>query len=234
MPFTATDILDQLNAAAAEFTFPMLDNGYRYHGDQKLTLFRDGRRWALLIEVIGWSNRMPDLDGLTNIAYTFGNCIGGSALVDNGNFFSFAADNGEPVFTGEEEGLLNPRAHSMKVKDTVIPLRQDAAYYYDRSIELEEEERIGYPALLRGLLPDYSHLFWVSREDIAAKIPEDLPEILTIANWHHPDLANEELPGDNETFRQLASVLETGDVAHYRPAALPNTHWRHWPEAGAL
>lgn len=235
MPFTEKEIIDQLNEAAADYTFPMLDNGYAHHGDQKLTLFRDEDRWAMLIEVIGWSNRMPDLGGLATIAYTFGNCIGGDARYDNGNFFFFASDNGEPVFAENTgEGLVNPLAHSMRVKENVIPLRHDAAYYYTRSIELEEDERISCLALLRVLTPDYSHLFWVNREDIAHKIPADLPEILTITSWNHPDLADGETPGNNETFTQLAKVLVTGEVWHYKPAQLTNTHWRHWPDAGTL
>ncbi|WP_119080289.1 DUF7003 family protein [Chitinophaga alhagiae] len=233
MPFTEQDILAQLDEAAANYTFPMLDNGYLFHGDQQLTLFRDGRRWAMLIEIIAWNNRLPDLGGLFTIAYTYGNCINGAAM-DNDHFFSFAADNGTPAFPAGTGGYLSPAAHSIRVRNSVIPLRRDAEHYAARGIRTEADGRIHYAAFMRGLLPEYARLFWVTRADIAQKLPADLPEILTMAAWRHPDLAGEELPGQTDTFRQLARVLATGEVAAYRPATLPNTHWANWPEGGKL
>lgn len=235
MPFTEEEILHQLNAEAAAYSFPMFDHGYFYHGDQQLTLFRDADRWAILLEVIAWHNRVPGLDGLMNVAYTYGNCIAGETLNDNSNFFSFAADNGAPaLLEGEEGHYLNPAAHSIKIRERVIPLRMDAAHYQAKGIATEKNGRIGYPAFMRGLLPEYSRLFWVTRAEIAKKLPADLPEIFTMAAWHHPDLAGGELPGETETFRQLAKVLVTGNVSHYRPSLLPNTHWLNWPGGGIL
>jgi hypothetical protein len=46
------EILQQLDTEAESYVFPMLDNGYYYHGDQKLTIFRDEKRWAILLEVL--------------------------------------------------------------------------------------------------------------------------------------------------------------------------------------
>lgn len=235
MPFTEKEILDQLDAEAAAFTFPMLDNGYLYHAGQQLTLYRDAHRWAMLLEVIAWHNRMPGLDGFLNMAYTFGNCIGGDVLNDAGNFFSFVENNGIPALIEDgDTAHLNPAAHSIRIKDRAVPLRHDAAHYQSKGITLPAGEQIDRAALLRGLLPEYAHLFWVSREEIGAKLPADLPEILTIAAWHHPDVAGKERPGESETFRQLAKVLVTGDVGHYRPSGPPNTYWLNWPEGGRL
>jgi Family of unknown function (DUF7003) len=60
-------------------------------------------------------------------------------------------------------------------------------------------------------------------------------QLLVLDEWHHPDVVREtERPGTSETFRQLALVLITGDVAQYRLTLEPNTHWRHWPEGGTL
>jgi len=60
----------------------------------------------------------------------------------------------------------------------------------------------------------------------------DLPAILQLDEWRHPDLADDERPSHTETFRQLAAVLCTGDPAHYAPTEPPNTHWRHWSHGG--
>jgi len=41
-------------------------------------------------------------------------------------------------------------------------------------------------------------------------------------------------PGAYETWLQLAEVIAANDVALYKPAILPNTHWINWPESGSL
>ncbi|THU32547.1 hypothetical protein FAM09_27550 [Niastella caeni] len=51
----------------------------------------------------------------------------------------------------------------------------------------------------------------MTRQEIATKIPLDLPEFMTLTNWHHPDLAADEKPSDTETFQQLADVIVTGN-----------------------
>ena len=50
-------ILDQLDECAAEYTFPMLDNGYTYHVDQRLTIYRDSTRWLMIIDILNVNNR---------------------------------------------------------------------------------------------------------------------------------------------------------------------------------
>ncbi|MDX6381476.1 MAG: hypothetical protein QOI57_2500, partial [Rubrobacteraceae bacterium] len=52
--FTSQDILAQLDECAGKFGFPMLDNGYVYLADVRLSAYRDDARWALVIEVLGF------------------------------------------------------------------------------------------------------------------------------------------------------------------------------------
>src|SRR5688572_9218795 len=107
------EILRQLDTEAESYVFPMLDNGYYYHGDQKLTIFRDENRWAILLEVLAYHNHMSGLDGITTIANVFGNCLTG--WNDNDNFSYFASDNGTETFLYDEINYvpyLNPRASS--------------------------------------------------------------------------------------------------------------------------
>src|SRR5436190_20682975 len=75
--YTAYEILRQLDECAAEFTFPVLDNGYIYPGDVRLSSFRDRRRWAILIEVLGYHYRAGPLEGIGVTVYQFGNCLTG-------------------------------------------------------------------------------------------------------------------------------------------------------------
>ena len=67
-----------------------------------------------------------------------------------------------------------------------------------------------------------------------ANVPPALTEVLVLDEWHHPDVCAEQLPSASTTFPQLARVLATGDVTHYRPTPDPNTHWRFWPDGGQL
>jgi hypothetical protein len=59
----APTILAILDRCAADFRFPMLDNGYVYLAATRLSLFRSPKDWALVIEVFGYSPRsgLPDI-----------------------------------------------------------------------------------------------------------------------------------------------------------------------------
>lgn len=41
-------------------------------------------------------------------------------------------------------------------------------------------------------------------------------------------------PSSYETWQQLAAVIATGDISLYQPTISPNSHWKNWPESGAL
>src|SRR5260370_41665061 len=76
--------------------------------------------------------------------------------------------------------------------------------------------------------------FLASEEELRARIPSDLPRLLMLDEWHHPDLINGEKPSDSQTFQQLAEALVEGDAGCYAPSLPPNTHWSHWPAGGSL
>lgn len=229
------EILRQLDTEAESYVFPMLDNGYYYHGDQKLTIYRDENRWAILLEVLAYNNHMYGLDGITTIANVFGNCL--TSWNDNDNFNYFASDNGTETFLYDETNYvpyLNPRAKSIRVRDIDIPVIFDREHYKAKNIELEFENKIAPWEFMRGLIPEYSNLFWLTGEEISKKIPTDLSVFMTLDNWHHPDLVADEKPSDTETFQQLADVIVTGDKKWYNTKETNNTHWINWPDGGTL
>ena len=228
------EILYQLDTEAESYIFPMLDNGYYYHGDQKLTIFRDEKRWAILLEVLDFNNHENNINGITTIANVFGNCL--TAFNDNDNFKYFASDNGIETFLYDEVNhipYLNNKAISIKVRDTILPIQFNKEHYQKKYIELEFENKITPWEFLRGLVPEYSNLFWLTRQEISNKIPIDLPEFMTLTEWHHPDLIMSEKPSETETFQQLADVIVTGNKSLYNTKELINTHWINWPEGGS-
>ncbi|OUL61933.1 hypothetical protein [Flavobacterium sp. AJR] len=232
---TKEEILRQLDSEAENYVFPMLDNGYYYHGDQKLTIFRDDKRWAILLEVLAYNNHQDDLEGITTIANVFGNCLTGCN--DNDNFNHFAHYSNIEAFIYDENNYpskLNPLAKTIKIREVEIPITFSREHYISKNIHFEYKDKIAPWELMRALIPEYSDLFWLNRIDISNKIPVDLPIFMTLNNWHHPDLANNKKPSDTETFTQLADAIFTGDKTLYNTKETNNTHWTNWPEGGAL
>ncbi|GAB3845942.1 hypothetical protein GCM10027610_063180 [Dactylosporangium cerinum] len=86
--------------------------------------------------------------------------------------------------------------------------------------------------VLRLLVPQHRDLLLADESELRRRIPADLPEVLRLDEWEHPDV-HQQPPSDSPTFRQIADVLVTGDVDRYTPGP-PNTHWSNWPESGSL
>jgi hypothetical protein len=87
---------------------------------------------------------------------------------------------------------------------------------------------------LRFLVHETPNSFWATEEEIRERIPKDIPLFFELKEWFHPDLANDDLPSKNETFKLLAKVLESDDTSLYKPKKKPNTHWSNWLEGGSL
>lgn len=144
---------------------------------------------------------------------------------------SALADLAAPLFTAPWPGKLLPGA-CLSLRGREVCLPTDPQAYRAAGIELRSPPDVwGFEALC-VLLPDYRALLLATEVERRAHLPADLPAILHLDEWRHPDLADDELPSHTETFRQLAAVLCTGDPAHYAPTVPPNTHWRHWPHGG--
>ena len=63
MTFPPVAILDVLDRAAADFTFPMLDNGYVYLAASPLSLHRSASDWAVMFERFGFFTGLMDEGG---------------------------------------------------------------------------------------------------------------------------------------------------------------------------
>jgi hypothetical protein len=77
---------------------------------------------------------------------------------------------------------------------------------------------------MRRLVPAHRDVLLADEQELRARIPEDVPEVLRLDQWHQPDLF-EQPPSASEVYRLVAEVITTGDVARYRPTLAPNTHW---------
>jgi len=228
--YSQAEILEQLDQAAREFEFPMLDNGFTYPVDVRLHAYRDDVHWSFIIEVVGYQYRAPGHDGISNTLYCFGNCLirkPGCAA-----FLCHSSDGPEGECF-DDDCFLRPEVSFMQIRAQPVPLQHDPAYYADLGIELGSSQ-VEIFELLRGLSDEHRKLLFATEDELRAQLTVDLPEILSLESWHHPDLANDELPSASITFQSLAETLVSGDVSRYQAQQPPNTHWRNWPEGGTL
>jgi hypothetical protein len=225
----------------------MLDNGYVSLAATRLALYRSEDDWGLVIEVFGFSPRagLPD----TSI-YSFGSNL-------------FARDTPEQYVSREayERYLVSHPHNEMR---TAFPLSQDEwldpndgewvsatakslvlrgeqvrlpalADYAAHGIELVEPPRVRVFEVCRWLAAVKRDLVLATNEERRVSMRPEMTQLLVLDEWNHPNVVEAtERPSSSETFAQLASVLETGDLAAYRPSRPPNTHWRNWPKGGAL
>lgn len=233
--FTTEEILSQLDECARQFSFPMLDNGYVYLGDTRMSAYRDNERWALVIEVLGYNLRTGWHDGLNSCVHCFGNCLQQQPGITDDSFLSVTADGLEgPTFEDGCSWCIRDEATSIRIRGMTVPLRLSSEQLKEKEIELVEEPQLTGAELLRSLLPEHRQQLFATEEELLIWVPPDLPLLLRLDEWYHPDLADGEMPSDNEAFQLIAEVLVAGDASRYRPRTEPNTHWKNWPEGGSL
>jgi hypothetical protein len=122
----------------------------------------------------------------------------------------------------------------MILREKEIIINHNREFYLTKGIELEEDDKIFIWEFLRGLEPEYNRDFEATEKEIRDRIPTDIPKVIELAEWNHPDCADSELPSKNETFKQIAKVLETGQKEFYKPTKKPNNHWKNWPDGGTF
>jgi hypothetical protein len=247
MRFTPEAILAVLDQCCNSFTFPMLDNGYVYLAGTRLSLHRSVTDWALVIEVFGFSPRagLP-VTCIQTFASRVHNRKPPERYVNRQAYEKYLSNNPHneshfiyPIREGpwqdvENSELVAENANEVIVREQSISLPPPGEYAR-HGIELEKAPRIQVFELCRFLAG-------IAREQVLATPLErcvsllpDLEQILQLEEWHHPDVADSSArPSGSETFQQLAQVLVTGDVSHYRPSLPPNTHWGNWPDGGRL
>ncbi len=244
--WSASQILDVLDSCCETFTFPMLDNGYVYLAATRLSLHRSPTYWALVIEIFGFSPRggLPDVH-----VHTFGSRLHNrneaAAYVTAEayqNYLRTNPHNESRFFFPVGEGPWQDPDSSEYVTEgaTEVPLRDgivtvpSAADLRTHGIELEEPPRVQTFELCRFLAAVHCTAVLATPVERRVSVPPDLRELMTLEEWKHPDVADDERPSESETFQQLADVLASDEASRYRPSAGANTHWSNWREGGTL
>jgi hypothetical protein len=232
----SASILKQLDEAASEFVFPMLDNGYVYLADVRLTVYRDSQDWLVIIEALGaYTPRTSGCSSFQNCLHVFGSALDRKPGTANEDFlYPISSHESDPLFEDDYEWNLRLEARSLCVGGDVVAFDPSPESLAEKGIELLDPPEVDPPAILRSLLPENRNILLASEDELAARNPRQLPFWFRLDEWNHPDLAAGVMPSDSETFRMLADAIVAGDKSLYAPTLRPNTDWKNWPEGGTL
>jgi hypothetical protein len=101
---TPEEILAQLDQCAAKFTFPMLDNGYIYPGDVRLTVYRNDSDWLMILECLGANPRTLGYGSFQNCLHLFGSKLHRAPGTANGDFlYPISSCSGDWIFEEDFE-----------------------------------------------------------------------------------------------------------------------------------
>ena len=233
---TQQSILDQLDYAAGEFEFPMMNNGYVYPADVRMSIYRDQTRWLMIIESLGaYSPRTSGCDSFQNCLHIFGNSLNRKCGTWNEDFlYPIDSSPDEPLFQDQYDWYVRPGVSSLRIRGQRMTLDVSHRALQERGIVLIEPPKIDPPALLRSLLPEHRYLLLASDQELEARNEYRLPLWMRLDEWFHPDLARNELPSKCETFQMLSNAIASGNKDVYRPTHEPNTHWQNWLDGGTL
>ena len=229
-------ILNQLDQAARDYCFPMLDNGYVYPADVRLSIFRDTDRWLMIIEDLGVSNpRLCGCDVFQNALHLFGSGLRRPPGTSNSDFlFPISSLTEDPLFADPNDWDIRSEVHAVAIRGHRVTVDLSPAALARHGLTLLDPPQIDPVVLLRSLLPEWRDLLLASPEELSQRNHDGLPLWLSLEEWFHPDVGGGEVPSECETFRMLAAAIASGDPGAYRPSRAPNTHWKHWPAGGTL
>jgi hypothetical protein len=229
--YTVEDILTELDACAAELSFPMLDNGYIYLGDVRMNVYANESRWAILFEVLGYHYRYWLPRGIETDLFLCGN-----GIERNAYHVGQVGELGYDVSEEEQEAnwmRIPPSVTKVVIRGGDVPIPRDPAVYAAKGIELDDPNQLQGEELMRVLLPEHREGMLATEEERLRVVPPRLPLFARSNEWHHPDTAGDERPSECSTFHSLAAAMVTLDPNMFLTEK-PNTHWSNWPRGGAI
>lgn len=225
----------------------LLDHINQELADARLSVFRSEQHWVLVIETVVWFEPAGLL--FVRDIYAYGNCLKTQGIVDWHTLF----DAPElPLFKlpdkEEYDYVADPWHFSIVWQGQLFTFEPTPEDYAAAGITFEDNRfeagKLEPPQLLRFLCRHWNHPFFASEAELRALIDEislptkpplshSLQLLLQTRHWQHPDLGEEELPSQVESFQVLARVIETGDLSEWwqlDPTKFNTTDLRYWGE----
>ena len=207
-PVQAQDILHALDHCDdySDFSFINLEHPYIYTADCRLNLFRDDEgHWAIVSEVLGFSNRAVEGWCVTLEIRYFGNAL--YELSDDGdnrpyNYYTVYPVDSETLEASIENEALLPEATHWTVRGVDVPLSHEPGDYSAAGIELRDDEsgEIACEEVLRLSVTGRRDLFRATNEELYRGIADSMRKVLVLDEWHHRSFSQNRSAFDDPAF----------------------------------
>ncbi len=229
-------------------SFLDLEHGYFETAGNKIHLYADSTRWAVVFEKCGYDNR--GLRAEIELDYV-GNCInypthefeGTTYITNSKNIVLVTYDEYERVRNKEEKGiadfeLISPTATELLIHGQKAKIEHDIKKYLALGIKPSDYKNpnnlIGYADIIRFFSDTEPELVSATEEEIKEHLPIDIPKLMTLDKFHFVSYySRDDSPSSQETYQLIAKILTTKDTTLWRPKLKPNNHWTNW-ESGNL
>jgi hypothetical protein len=259
MKFTENEILEQLDLAFNDKPssyFPTgeiddikynffldLEHGYCETAGNKIHLYADETRWAIVFEKSGFQNRGNSAE--IELDY-IGNCIdypidkypeqnyisnaNNIILIEPEEFERIENKDGAEMETFE---LIGKETKEIKIRNEKVQFESDYRKYEKVGIEIRKDENpkrlIGFGNLIRYINETNPKIISATEEEIKLHIPKDLKKIYVLDKFHYSSKYDKKnLPSSLETYILISKILVTKDTTIWKPTLQPNNHWKNW------
>lgn len=220
---TEKAILEQLDVCAKAFEFPVLDNLHFRIGDARLSAFK-GDEWLIVFELLVYDVRASVF---VNMLYAYGEGLSHQGYQTSVTIFT--EPQAQP-YADEDGNIL------VDLSDFNVVIHGEARRFtpterdYIQVGVLPEMQMEPEAKLLRYVCSTLRPQLFLSLSDLCRHLSRtQMPRLIELYEWSHPDIAGNELPSENECIRRLARVLAQSNPNHYQcPANLINSHWSNW------
>lgn len=224
--FSETLILNELDTHAKQFDFPVLDNANWCVGDVRLSAFA-GQDWLLVFEILVFNFRSFEF---VNTVYAYGSNLVHSGYQTSLRLLDISEDS--PF----EDELGND---ILDIEDFTLVINGENKRF---SPSKSDFESLGLPMnllmqpterMFRYVCAVMHPRFFLSVSELCKLLgSSEIPLILQLTQWSHPDIAAGELPSQNECMKQIARAIQMRDSGKYScPPTSMNTHWANWLHA---
>jgi hypothetical protein len=264
LQFNETDVLKELDQAFNNMPskyFPTgkqgdtrynffldLEHGYCVTAGNKIHLYADSTRWAVVFEKSGYNNR--GLSAQIELNY-IGNCINypieqypeGNSITNTSRIILIDGEELKRIENKVGHGLetfelISNHVKQITVREKIVPFDNNYKDYEKVGIKVRDFQNprklIGFDDFVRYLNETNPTILSATESDIQENIPKDLPKLMTLDKFHFSSVYDKSnLPSGQETFQLIAKVLVTRDTMNWKPTLRPNNHWSNW-ESGNL
>lgn len=225
-----------------------LEHGYCETAGNRIHLYADSNNWAIVFEKSGYQNRGTcaeiELNYVGNCIdyliekYPERNYISNSSrivLIDPAEFERIENKDGFEMETFE---LIGKNIKEIRIRDKFVSFDNNYKNYEKVGIEIRDYDNpkklIGFGDLIRYLHETNPILIAATEHDIRKHILNNIPKLLTIDEFHFVSFYEKtNPPSQQETYKLLAKVLTTKNIANWNPTEKPNNSWKNW-ESGNL